>query len=56
MPDFARFLALTAAVAIAAVGVAAVCLGAWPIIRECGRLPHGQGEMVNRAIGAWTGC
>lgn len=43
-------LAVVAAIALVAL------LGAWPIYRDCGRLPMGQGETMNRVLGLWERC
>ena len=41
---------------LAVVAVPWLALGTYPIVRDCGRLPVGQGEVWNRILGLWEGC
>jgi hypothetical protein len=31
-------------------------LGVWPIVRDCGRMPLGKGEVFNRVFGLMETC
>ena len=51
-----RIAVLFLMAALVAFAVALLALGVWPIWVECGRLPHGQGEAINRLFGLSLSC
>jgi hypothetical protein len=51
-----RVAALALMAVIIMFALIVLALGVWPIVAECGRLPHGHGEALNRVFGWSRGC